>query len=239
MPETDQEKSNLSLTRRIKDSNITRALGVLALVLAYYFLLSPYTEGFLTKAFGNVARETSNVEVNSLSPIFDIHVYAGEYNLSSVKSANEPIREARFFTLDPRVLAMSKFLSDYHSPMAPYAEIFIIEADRYGLDWRLVASISGVESAFGNLLPQGSHNAWGWRGIKKNDAGWSIFDDWEESITHVTERLALGYGTDLTPFDIQDTYCPPCGETGLDLWAHGVTRFMNELEYYVDNLENL
>jgi hypothetical protein len=66
-----------------------------------------------------------------------------------------------------------------------------------------------------------------------------MFEDWEESITHVTERLALGYGTDLTPFDIQDTYCPPCGETGLDLWAHGVTRFMNELEYYVDNLENL
>jgi hypothetical protein len=239
MPETSLEKSNLSLIKKIKDSNITRAVGILILVLSYYFLLSPHTEAFLTKTFGEIARQTSDVEVNSLSPIFDIHVYAGEYNLSSVKNTDESVIESKFFTLDPRVLAMSKFLNDYHSPMAPYAEIFIIEADRYGLDWRLVASISGVESAFGNLLPKGSHNAWGWRGIKPNEAGWSIFDNWEESIAHVTERLALGYGTDLSPFEIQDTYCPPCGETGLDLWAHGVTRYMNELEYYVDNLESL
>lgn len=239
MPESNLEKSNLSLIKKIKDSNITRAVVILTLVLVYYIFLSPYAEDFLTETFGDIARQTSDVEVNSLSPIFDIHVYAGEYNLSSIENTNKPVIESKFFTLDPRVLAMSKFLNDYHSPMAPYAEIFIIEADKYGLDWRLVASISGVESAFGNLLPQGSHNAWGWRGIKPNEAGWSIFDDWEESITHVTERLALGYGTDLTPFDIQDTYCPPCGETGLDLWAHGVTRYMNELQYYVDNLENL
>jgi len=239
MPETNLKKSNLSLIKKIKDSNITRAVVILTLVLVYYIFLSPHTEAFLTETFGDIARQTSDVEVNSLSPIFDIHVYAGEYNLSSVESINKPIIESKFFTLDPRVLAMSKFLNDYHSPMAPYAEIFIIEADRHGLDWRLVASISGVESAFGNLLPQGSHNAWGWRGIKPNEAGWSIFDDWEESIAHVTERLAVGYGTDLSPFEIQDTYCPPCGETGLDLWANGVTRYMNELEYYVDNLENL
>jgi hypothetical protein len=184
-------------------------------------------------------RESSTVQVNSLTPIFDIHVYAGEYNLSRSQQTPGITGQTRFFTLDPRVLAMSKFLNDYHSPMAQHAELFIVEADRYGLDWRLIVAISGVESAFGNLIPRGSNNAWGWRGRNPDSRGWSMFETWDEAIVHITERMALGYGTDLTPFDIQDTYCPPCGETGLDLWAHGVTRFMNELDYYVNNLENL
>ena len=141
--------------------------------------------------------------------------------------------------MDPRILAMNKFLINYHSPMANDAKVFIVEADRYGLDWRLVASISGVEGAFGNLVPQGSNNSWGWRGINGNSEGWSMFPTWADAITHVTERLALGYGTGLTPFEIEATYCPPCGANPEHLWANGVNRFMNQLQYYVDNLENL
>jgi hypothetical protein len=187
----------------------------------------------------SMIRESSKVQVNTLSPIFNIHVYAGEYNLSSSFEDDSLVSKTKFFTLDPRVLAMNKFLTDYHSPMAKYVEVFVSESDKHGLDWRLIVSIAGVESAFGNLIPQGSNNAWGWRGINSNEAGWSIFSSWEDAIIHITERMAEGYGTDLTPFDIQNTYCPPCGETGEDLWAKGVNRFMNELEYYLNNLENL
>lgn len=32
--------------------------------------------------------------------------------------------------------------------MANSAETFVVEADKRGLDWRLLAAISGVESAF-------------------------------------------------------------------------------------------
>jgi len=239
MPENIPEKSNLSVINRIVHSNITRVVAVLALFAVYILFLSPRVESFLTENIASNLRKNSNIRVNSLSPIFDIHVYAGEYKLSSRENATSITSRTKFFTMDPRVLAMSKFLYDYHSPMAPYAETFIIEADRHGLDWRLIASISGVESAFGNLIPKGTNNAWGWRGRDKNEDGWSVFATWEDAIVHITERMAIGYGTDLTPYDIQDVYCPPCGETGLDLWAGGVTRFMNELEYYVNNLENL
>jgi hypothetical protein len=239
MPENIPKKSNLSVVNTIINSSITRVIAVLIILTLYTIFLSPKVESILTKNLGIVVRQNSTVEVNSLSPLFDIYIYAGEYNLSSTQRSSLGTSRTKFHTTDPRILAMNRFLNDYHSPMVNHAELFIIEADRYGLDWRLIVAISGVESAFGNLIPKGSHNGWGWRGRNPDERGWSQFESWDEAIEHITERMALGYGTDLTPYDIESTYCPPCGATGLNLWARGVTRFMNELEYYVDNLENL
>ena len=239
MPENIPKKSNHSVVNRIVNSNIIRVAFVLLLFGLYIFFLSPKVEAVLTDNISSLVRKSSVVKVNSLTPIFDMHVYAGEYNLSSSQAPSSITSKTKFFTLDPRILAMSKFLHDYQSPMVQHAELFIVEADRHGLDWRLIVAISGVESAFGNLIPRGSHNGWGWRGRNADERGWSQFENWDEAIIHITERMALGYGTDLTPYDIESTYCPPCGATGLHLWANGVNRFMNELEYYVNNLESL
>ena len=241
MPENMPKKPTIFTRKKILNSNIIRVFFALIFIVLYTVFLSPNVEDFLTRHLASFLRGNSKVQVNSLSPAFDIHVYASEYNLTAhtIGGATTNISRTKFYTLDPRIPAMTKFLNHYHSPMAKHAELFIVEADQYGLDWRLIVAISGVESAFGNLIPRGSHNAWGWRGRNPCDRGWSQFEDWEEAIIHITERMSLGYGTDLTPFDIESTYCPPCGATGLNLWARGVTRFMNELEYYVDNLENL
>lgn len=133
-------------------------------------------------------------------------------------------------TSDTRVIAMNYFLLDYGSPMAPYAETFITVADEVGADWRLVAAISGVESSFGRLIPANSYNAWGWKGAA--DGGFSEFEDWPTAIAFITRRIAVGYGTDISPFDIESTYCPPCGATGVHAWANGVTRYMELLEEY-------
>jgi hypothetical protein len=51
-----------------------------------------------------------------------------------------------------------------------------------------------------------------------------------------TQGLAEGYGTELTPFDIEPTYCPPCGQNPQHLWANGVLKFMNQLDLYVSEL---
>ena len=66
-----------------------------------------------------------------------------------------------------------------------------------------------------------------------------MFDSWESAIIHITERLAVGYGTHLTPFEIEPTYCPPCAENPAHAWANGVSRYMIQLQYYLDNLENI
>lgn len=140
-----------------------------------------------------------------------------------------------FVTTDPRKVAMRNFLEDHSSPMYPYADVFVEEADKYGLDWRLVASISGVESGFGNIVPRGSNNAWGWRGDRVR--GWSHFTTWSEGISHVTTRMALGYGVGLTPFQIEATYCPPCAQNPRHEWANGVNNYMVELNYYLEDLQ--
>lgn len=141
-------------------------------------------------------------------------------------------------TSNPRILAMRKFLLDYNSPMYPYSDVLVTEAEATGLDWRLVASISGVESAFGNLIPHnGTHNAWGWRGGP--GGAYSEFVTWKEGIRTVTQRLAIGYGTSLTPFQIEPVYCPPCYANPAHAWANGVTKFMLELDFYLENLEKI
>lgn len=150
------------------------------------------------------------------------------------RQAVDPNDLPQIITTDPRIIAMRNFLIDYQSPMYPYADVFVTEADKVGLDWRLVAAISGVESAFGNLIPYRSNNAWGWKGDPTRD--WSYFTSWRQGITTVTQRLAIGYGTDLTPFDIEATYCPPCGLNPAHAWANGVNNFMIELDSYTKDL---
>lgn len=239
MTDEAEIKPNSSYVKDFMHSNIIRILFGLLILLLYYFFLSPKVENLLTYAIAKSVKGVSTSAVNTLTPVFDIHVYSGTYNLSSDIGSSTLISKTKFFTIDARIVALNKFLIDYHSPMAQYAQTFIDEADKYGLDWRLVASISGVESAFGNLIPAGTHNGWGWRGINKNSAGWSVFATWNDGIKEVTRGLAQGYGTSLTPFEIEPAYCPPCAEGSAHAWANGVTRFMNELDYYVDNLDNL
>lgn len=154
--------------------------------------------------------------------------------LGSQDSSNFVEGQPQVVVSDPRVIAMRNFLRSYNSPMVPYADIFIFEADRYGLDWRLVASISGVESAFGTLIPPNSNNGWGWKGDPTRE--WSYFSSWSDAIRTVTRGLALGYGVDMTPFDIEPIYCPPCGRTPGSPWANGVIRFMNQLDVYLSEV---
>jgi hypothetical protein len=137
-------------------------------------------------------------------------------------------------TSDTRVVALNRMLVDYGSPMAKYAETFVVAADDSSLDWRLVASIAGVESAFGRLIPYNSYNAWGWKGDPSRD--FSQFSSWEDGIKVVTSRIAEGYGRDINVFVMEPTYCPPCGENPEHAWANGVSRYMAQLSEYRSNL---
>ena len=84
---------------------------------------------------------------------------------------------------DYRVENLRNFLEKYDSPLAPYAQDFVMYADTNGLDYRLVPAISGVESTFGKFIPVNSFNAYGWAN------GHYSFTSWEDSIAHVSETL--------------------------------------------------
>ena len=138
-------------------------------------------------------------------------------------------------SMDSRVLAVEMLLQQFNSPMLPYAEVFVREADKNGSDWRLLVSISGVESGFGRIIPKDTFNGWGWKGGPNGT--FSKFESWDHAITHITNRLAEGYGKNITPMRMESTYCPPCGATGMHVWARGVENYMYMLDYYKEEID--
>lgn len=128
--------------------------------------------------------------------------------------------------LDYRVEKLEAFLASYKSPLACYASDFIIASDRYGLDWRLLPAITGVESTFGKQIPAGTYNAYGW-----NNGAWQ-FTNWPTSIDYVSRALREKYidqGLN-TVAKIGPIYAPPSRT-----WAGKVTYFMEQIECFEFN----
>jgi hypothetical protein len=139
---------------------------------------------------------------------------------------------------DKKTVALQIFLTNYNSPMADYAQVFVEEAERYGFDWRLSPSIAMLETAAGRLAPKNkngeiTYNAWGWR----EGGDWKKFSSWEDGIRYVAHRLAYGYGVkNLNPKTMEPTYCQSCHEAAPGKWAEGVTKYMNEIQSIYNNL---
>src|SRR5260221_11232276 len=54
---------------------------------------------------------------------------------------------------DHRIEILKKYLEHMESPLALYAQDFVVQADAYNLPWNLVAAISGTESTLGKAVP--------------------------------------------------------------------------------------
>lgn len=93
---------------------------------------------------------------------------------------------------DPRVTKLEAYLNIHRSPLVEEAGHFVSEADRLGLDWKLVAAIAGVESTFGKYIPRNSYNGWGWAIYTGQNDG-RHFTSWKEGITVVSEGLKYRY----------------------------------------------
>ncbi|MFW5719535.1 MAG: hypothetical protein ACOCXT_00725 [Candidatus Dojkabacteria bacterium] len=139
---------------------------------------------------------------------------------------------------DKRVVALYMFLEKYQSPMASIsvAKTFVESADKngFGDKWYLLPAISGIESAFGRLIPRSgnviSYNGWGWSGGSKYGR-WSYFASWEDAAQKISRAMAKGYGLrNLTPERMVASYCPPCAlpESG-GVWVKTVNRYSNEM----------
>lgn len=131
---------------------------------------------------------------------------------------------------DDRAVILEAYLLQYNSPLAPHARTFIEEADKNNLDWKLVASIAGVESFFGQLIPPYSYNGWGF-GVYGNNV--LRFASWDDGISYVSEQIRVNYLGD------QDTNVYLIGHKYASdpRWAVKVTNFMNQLEAYYTNLQ--
>lgn len=120
---------------------------------------------------------------------------------------------------------LEAYFKKYDSPLQGHGKVFIEVADRYGLDYRLLPAIAGMESTFCKRILPNSYNCWGW-GIYGNNA--IYFSSFEEGIEKVGKGIHDGYvvkGID-TPEKMAPIYTPPNPHN----WLNGVTKFMNEMD---------
>jgi len=135
--------------------------------------------------------------------------------------------EITFKKLDPQAEILAEYLASYNSPLQYHAQDFIDAAKIYNLDWKLVASIAGVESTFGKFIP-GGYNGWGW-GVYGTQA--IYFNSWREGIFTVSKGLRENYvNKGLTePYAMNRVYATSFH------WGGNVTYFMNDLEKFAAN----
>lgn len=148
------------------------------------------------------------------------HAHAAEKHSESSATMVRRYQTRQEATYDLRVKALESTLARYKSPLVPYAGAYVVYADMYGLDWKLLPAISGIESSFGLHYIPGSYNAYGWGG------GYIYFKSWEDGIAVISKALRENYinrGAD-TVYKIGPIYAPPS-----KTWSTNVAHFMGEI----------
>jgi hypothetical protein len=106
---------------------------------------------------------------------------------SEVRKKSAPARRlcARLsrvvFKADLRLSLLERFFESADAPAKAYSHVFLAEADHYDLDWRLLPSISFVESTGGKWAA--NNNMFGW------DCGRAVFASVIEGIRTVAYNL--------------------------------------------------
>ena len=129
---------------------------------------------FGSVVFGKQTRHSSKQARHSRKRIHHAHRHASR---KPIVTANLPVQ--RFS--DTRRLALLQYFQACHCPAARWVDTFIEEADRQGVDWRLVPSISMVESTGGKHYK--NRNILGWRSAAAR------FHSEEAGIQYVTSRF--------------------------------------------------
>jgi hypothetical protein len=131
---------------------------------------------------------------------------------------------------DSRVLLIESFLSKHKSPMAPFSDVIVAEADRFNIDFRLVPAIAMCESNAGKRMPKKDEfNAFG-IAVYTGQLHGKAFDSWPHSISWVSQYIKEKYYdrgfTDL--HDIGAIWAPPSVANGYS-WTKCVQSFQDAI----------
>jgi hypothetical protein len=129
---------------------------------------------------------------------------------------------------DNRAEILRRFLDSRNSPLAPFAKTFVDEADKNRLDWKLVASIAGNESQFGQMIPPNSYNGWGFGVFGPNVRA---FSSWNEGITVVSKALRTDY---MDSWGAKNVYEIGSFYAEDPTWANKVTNYENQIQVFED-----
>jgi hypothetical protein len=108
-------------------------------------------------------------------------LFAGLLAVPSSKDTDLLYAEVAHYDSDPRLDALVKFFGEKHCPIKNLAADFLIAADRNELDWRLLPSISFVESGGGKDFK--NNNVLGWDSCRR------VFPSVRAGIHHVADMI--------------------------------------------------
>lgn len=123
---------------------------------------------------------------------------------------------------DTRAMQMRVVLAKYNSPMVGLEDVLIQTAEKYGLDWTLMAAIAGTESSFAKRMPHNCNNPYGWGIYGDNKI---CFASLSESIEGVASGLAKKYNISSIE-SIARTY----NKVSTEGWITHTTFFMNKIK---------
>jgi len=126
------------------------------------------------------------------------------------------------FGIDLREVKMRLVLAKYDSPLVSLTPVLIATAEKYNLDWTLLAAIAGTESSFGKRMPANCINPYGW-GIYGDNR--LCFESLEQAILGVGEGLGTKYDTS-SLMAIARTY----NTVSTDSWLSHTQFFMNKIK---------
>lgn len=109
-------------------------------------------------------------------------MFAGVVSPVAISHYQSPAIPLPDYREDPRQQALNNFFQKSDCPAQKYSAAFIEAADRYDLDWRLLPSLSYVESTGGKMAR--NNNLFGWQ------SGEAQFSTPTQGIQHVGYRLA-------------------------------------------------
>ncbi|MCS7092201.1 MAG: hypothetical protein NZM26_02525 [Patescibacteria group bacterium] len=129
------------------------------------------------------------------------------------------------FGSDIRVSLLERYMRRNNSVLTAFAEKIVQTSDKYGLDYRLLVAIAQKESGLCRVIPENSHNCWGWGIHSKGTLKFSSYDVAIETVAKGLKEkyIDLGY---TTPELIMKKYAHPNSTT----WADGVNMYMQKIE---------
>ena len=146
-------------------------------------------------------------------PVQEIEQVLKEQQLEELYVKSDP-------NFDQKVENVQKYLERRGAPLSTEARYLVLMANKFQIDYRLLAAISIVESSGGQKLYR-RYNAWGWGGSK----GFH-FENWEHSIYIVSKGLAKYHAKGaVTPEQIGVVYNPHTPNE----WAAKVRTLMNQI----------
>jgi hypothetical protein len=123
---------------------------------------------------------------------------------------------------DSHPAQMRAVLTKYNSPMIGLEDKLIEIAEKYDLDWTIMAAIAGTESSFGKRMPYECINPYGWGIYGGNKL---CFESFEAAAEAVASGLAKKYNTTSLE-SIGRTY----NKVSTEGWIAHTRFFMNKIK---------